>query len=547
MRGALCALLGGAAWGFSGTCAQLLLNDFAIPSLWVTCVRLAVAAAVFMLLAILMDGRTLRACLRDVRSLIQIALFAVFGVVFTQMSYLLAIANTNAGTATVIQQIGLIIIMVITCVRVRRGPKAREVAGLLFAVAGILAIATQGDPTALSISPEGLFWGVMCAIGLACYTLLPERVLKKWGSLSVTGLAMLFGGSVAAAFIRPWTYDITLGPAALAALGALVVIGTFLAYLLYLQGVKDAGPVRASLLCCVEPVSAMVISALWLGTPVSIWDGVGCALILVMIFLVTGSPKEDACVEPAGAAHEAEEPTDAGDEHLPSDAAIGSTPLPQDDPIFRGRASVLGYYASRLALHDDFAVVSDMLRRTREDLVVLGLVDEGKKYPSSRRLMRSIDKGLLHVVEDADGRLIAVFAVTMDADKNYERGIDGAWLDGRSFADGRRALRSNGVRRSRSIFGGFAKQPATQSSYAVLRWACVEPDARRRGVGMFMLDKALAITRLAGCASLRCDIHPRNEAMRGLLEKHEFTWCGIVEVHDALGRVKRRVAFERLV
>ncbi len=238
MRGALCALLGGAAWGFSGTCAQLLLNDFAIPSLWVTCVRLAVAAVVFMLLAILMDGRTLRACLRDVRSLIQIALFAVFGVVFTQMSYLLAIANTNAGTATVIQQIGLIIIMVITCVRVRRGPKAREVAGLLFAVAGILAIATQGDPTALSISPEGLFWGVMCAIGLACYTLLPERVLKKWGSLSVTGLAMLFGGSVAAAFIRPWTYDITLGPAALAALGALVVIGTFLASTIRLRCVR---------------------------------------------------------------------------------------------------------------------------------------------------------------------------------------------------------------------------------------------------------------------------------------------------------------------
>ena len=199
MRGAICALLGGAAWGFSGTCAQLLLNNFGIPSLWVTCVRLAIAAVVFMLLAIFMDGRTLRACLRDVRSLVQIALFAVFGVVFTQMSYLLAISNTNAGTATVIQQIGLVIIMVITCVRFRRGPKAREVAGLLFALAGVFVIATQGDPTSLSISPEGLFWGVMCAIGLACYTLLPEQVLKKWGSLSVTGLAMLFGGFVAAA------------------------------------------------------------------------------------------------------------------------------------------------------------------------------------------------------------------------------------------------------------------------------------------------------------------------------------------------------------
>lgn len=517
MRGAICALLGGAAWGFSGTCAQLLLNNFGIPSLWVTCVRLAIAAVVFMLLAIFMDGRTLRACLRDVRSLVQIALFAVFGVVFTQMSYLLAISNTNAGTATVIQQIGLVIIMVITCVRFRRGPKAREVAGLLFALAGVFVIATQGDPTSLSISPEGLFWGVMCAIGLACYTLLPEQVLKKWGSLSVTGLAMLFGGFVAAAVVRPWTYDIVLESGALAALAALVVIGTFLAYLLYLQGVKDAGPVRASLLCCIEPVSAMAISAVWLGTPVSLWDGIGCVLILVMIFLVTGSPKEAGEGAASGAAEGAARAQDAGDgEAVPEAGAAVRVPLPQDDPIFRGRASVLGYYASRPAVHDDFLVISDLLHRSREGLVALGLVDEGKKYPSSRRLMRSIDGGLMHVVEDADGCLIAAFAVTPGADKNYERGIDGSWLD-------------------------------AGTPYAVLRWACVEPDARRRGVGMFMLDKACGLARAAECATLRCDIHPRNEAMRALLVRQEFAFRGIVEVRDALGRVKRRAAFEREV
>lgn len=521
MRGAICALLGGAAWGFSGTCAQLLLNNFGIPSLWVTCVRLAIAAVVFMLLAIFMDGRTLRACLRDVRSLVQIALFAVFGVVFTQMSYLLAISNTNAGTATVIQQIGLVIIMVITCVRFRRGPKAREVAGLLFAIAGVLVIATQGDPTSLSISPEGLFWGIMCGIGLACYTLLPEQVLGKWGSLSVTGLAMLFGGFVAAAVVRPWTYDVALSPGAIAALAALVVIGTFLAYLLYLQGVKDAGPVRASLLCCIEPVSAMAISAVWLGTPVSLWDGVGCILILVMIFLVTGSPKEAGEGASAGVVEGAACAQAAGDwegasKAAPDAGAAVRAPLPQDDPIFRGRASVLGYYASRPAVHDDFRAISDLLHRSREGLVALGLVDEGKKYPSSRRLMRSIDGGLMHVVEDVDGRLIAAFAVTPGADKNYERGIDGSWL-------------------------------VAGAPYAVLRWACVEPDARRRGVGMFMLDKALGLARAAGCATLRCDIHPRNEEMRALLVRQEFAFRGIVEVRDALGRVKRRAAFERKV
>ena len=43
--------------------------------------------------------------------------------------------------------------------------------------------------------------------------------------------------------------------------------------------------------------------------------------------------------------------------------------------------------------------------------------------------MHSIKNGTTHVVEDGDGRLIAVFAVSFSPDKNYARGIEGgAWL-----------------------------------------------------------------------------------------------------------------------
>lgn len=68
---------------------------------------------------------------------------------------------------------------------------------------------------------------------------------------------------------------------------AMIIVGTFAAYLFYLQGITDAGPVRAGLVGCVEPVSATVISAVWLGTPVGVVDVVGCAMIIGMVFLVT--------------------------------------------------------------------------------------------------------------------------------------------------------------------------------------------------------------------------------------------------------------------
>ena len=77
----------------------------------------------------------------------------------------------------------------------------------MFALGGTFLIATKGNIGALAIPAEGLMWGVVSAFALAAYTLLPGKVLAKWGSFIVTGLAMLLGGTVATVFVQPspWT------------------------------------------------------------------------------------------------------------------------------------------------------------------------------------------------------------------------------------------------------------------------------------------------------------------------------------------------------
>ena len=69
------------------------------------------------------------------------------------------------------------------------------------------------------------------------------------------------------------------------ALAVFVVIGSFFAYMLYMQGVKDIGSVRASLIGTVEPVSATITSAVMLGTVFLPTDLIGFAMIIVMMFL----------------------------------------------------------------------------------------------------------------------------------------------------------------------------------------------------------------------------------------------------------------------
>ena len=73
----------------------------------------------------------------------------------------------------------------------------------------------------------------------------------------------------------------------IAALFVIVVIGTLAAFSLYLQGVSDIGPVKASMIGCVEPVVATILSTVWMGTTFAVIDLVGFVLIIGGVLLVS--------------------------------------------------------------------------------------------------------------------------------------------------------------------------------------------------------------------------------------------------------------------
>lgn len=141
------------------------------------------------------------------------------------------------------------------------------------------------DPTQLAIPPEGLAVGLIAAVGAACMSIIPTGILPIYGPSIVTGTAMFISGIVSSIFIQPWNKVPALDGVGWGALLVLIFVGSCLAYALYLQGVKDIGSVRASLLGTVEPVSATVTSALFLGTFFAPTDIIGFALIIFMVFL----------------------------------------------------------------------------------------------------------------------------------------------------------------------------------------------------------------------------------------------------------------------
>lgn len=77
-------------------------------------------------------------------------------------------------------------------------------------------------------------------------------------------------------------------------LAAVVLIGTVLTYNLFLRGVGDIGPVKATLLGTLEPVTSSIASAVFLGTVFYLPELIGFACILATVFLVTLQRRQPA-------------------------------------------------------------------------------------------------------------------------------------------------------------------------------------------------------------------------------------------------------------
>ncbi len=292
-RGIILALLGGISWGFSANCADVLMEDYDITVEWLTCVRMICSAIVFLVIGVLTQRRKTLEVFKDGRSLLTVVAFGLFGLLLTLVSYLYAIRYAGVGPELILQQLGMVIIMIYLCLCSRRAPHVREIFGVFLALIGVLFISTQGNISSLAIPVVGLIWGLISAVSLFLYNVLPVKPLAKYGSFLVTGFAMLIGGIVACLLFRPWEISVYLPARGLAVLAGIIIIGSILAYMFFIQGIKDAGPMRTGLLGSVEPVSGIIISAIWLHTEISLWDILGTVAIVVMIVLVTQREKQD--------------------------------------------------------------------------------------------------------------------------------------------------------------------------------------------------------------------------------------------------------------
>lgn len=285
--GALITIAAGILWGFSGACGQYIFERFPIEPAHLTSIRMLSAGVILCCIGFFTDKKNMLGIWKVKTDYIKLIIFAVFGIMASQLTYMTAISYTNSGTATILQYIGPVLVMIASCAMQKRLPTARESLAIFLVIIGTFFIATHGNISNMIINTSGLIWGLLAAVALALYTLIPGNITKQYSSITITGYGMLLGGIVLAVLSQAWKVQLSSDFRFIAAFAGIVIFGTVLTFTLYLKGITMVGPVTASMLASVEPVSAAAFMIVWLKVPFHYMDLIGFSCILITIFLLT--------------------------------------------------------------------------------------------------------------------------------------------------------------------------------------------------------------------------------------------------------------------
>lgn len=167
-----------------------------------------------------------------------------------------------------------------------------KVAGVLTGFAGVVVLVGPAAFGALDTPLWALGACLAAAVSYAFSGLWGRRfkplgltpVFTAWGQLTVTTLAML---PIVAIVDRPWALAMPGWPSILAVLG-LAVLSTALAYIIFFRILDSAGPTNLLLVTFLIPVSAILLSSLFLGERLAWTHFAGMALIGLGLAAIDG-------------------------------------------------------------------------------------------------------------------------------------------------------------------------------------------------------------------------------------------------------------------
>ncbi|MDY6790021.1 MAG: EamA family transporter [Thermodesulfobacteriota bacterium] len=270
-------------WAISGSSAKFLFHS-GITLFQLVQLRITIAAAGLFLYLLLWKPSLIRVKPRDIFYFAILGLFGMSGVQFT---YLFAISKINVAAAILLQYMAPSFIAIYAVVFARDKLSLQTVMALVGATFGCYLMVGGYNFDVLAMNIAGIVSGLLSAICFAWYSIHSEYGMRNYSPWTILFYAMLFAALMwnilhqpLEAFFHPynvvqWGWIIYIG-----------ILGTLVPFGLYLEGVNLIRATRASIAATLEPITAGVISFIFLNEILELWQVMGGGLVIASIIIL---------------------------------------------------------------------------------------------------------------------------------------------------------------------------------------------------------------------------------------------------------------------
>lgn len=286
-KGILLAIIGAIFWGGSGVCAQYIMQNKGASTGWLVSVRMLFAGILILFYLYFSQKNKLFTILKNKKDMLSTLIFSVFGVIFLQYAFFAAIQVSNAATATILQYLSPIFIVIYFIFESKKIPNVMSMISIALSLFGTALLVTKGDFGTLSISVLGLFWGLMAGFFGAFYIIQPRRIMAKYGTTTIIGWGMFFGGLLFQLYHPIWKDVPELDLQTFGLVCFIVVFGTILSYICLLKSTRYIPAQFSSLLTSFEPLSSALFSSLFLGVVILPIEIISMVIIIFSVFLLS--------------------------------------------------------------------------------------------------------------------------------------------------------------------------------------------------------------------------------------------------------------------
>lgn len=282
LKGIVMIIAGAMLWGATGPMIEWLLDNTEMTVSFMLVIRLLFAGAL-LLTMLKMQGKQITLPWRSKFWARQLLIFGIVGMLGVQYTFVATINESSAVIATLFQFLAPIYIILFVSWMHRKLPPVAQVAGMFVTLVGLFFLLTNGSLSGFTISKGTVLWGLVLGFTFSFYTLYPSRLMQEWGVLVSVGWAMLIGG-IALFIMNPisvikQSYLLTEWNTALM-LFLIIIVGTS-AFILFLASMKYITAIETSILSSFEPLTAIIISMIWFGQVLGVWQLIGAVVMLI--------------------------------------------------------------------------------------------------------------------------------------------------------------------------------------------------------------------------------------------------------------------------